>query len=48
MGQDCKEIASPSVKFDGTHYINIGWIVKEYHHEPDRQRRAKGKRNKDN
>ncbi|XP_078340406.1 calcium-responsive transcription factor-like [Crassostrea virginica] len=41
--QDCQD-ASPSVQFDGTPYINIGWMVKECHHGPDKQRRAKERR----
>ncbi|XP_062587319.1 uncharacterized protein LOC134248949 [Saccostrea cucullata] len=44
LWQDCQETASPSVEFDGTPYINIGWMVKECHHGPDRQRRAKEKK----
>ena len=41
--QDCQD-ASPSVQFDGTPYINIGWMVKECHHGPEEQRKAKERR----
>ncbi|XP_062583252.1 uncharacterized protein LOC134245018 [Saccostrea cucullata] len=44
LWKDCQETEGPSVDFDGTPYINIGWMVKECHQGPDRQRKAKGKR----
>ena len=41
--QDCQD-ASPSVQVDCTPYINIGCMVKECHHGPEEQRKAKERR----
>jgi hypothetical protein len=41
LWQDCRNTACPSVKFNGVPYINIGWMVKECHQRPARQKRAK-------
>lgn len=41
LWQDCQETVGPSIAFDGVPYINIGYMVKECHQGPDRQKNAK-------